>query len=166
MGKIKLRHTQVRDANRFYDILNNPNFIFLSAKPKSIKEEKEYLRKTKEKRKANFEYSFTIIHEGNVVGGIGIKINQHRKYIGEIGYFIDENYHGLGIATKAVKILENFGFTKLELKRIEILMNPRNKASIKVALKSGYLKEGILKKALENNGKFEDAIIYAKINND
>ena len=163
MEKIELRHQQVQDANRFYDILNNQNFIFLSAKPKSIEGEKDFLKKNAKKRKTNFEYNFTIIYEDNVVGGIGIKINQHRKYIGEIGYFIDENYHGKGIATRAVKILEKFGFNELKLKRIEILMNPKNKASVKVALKLGYLKEGILKKILENKGKYEDAVIYAKI---
>jgi len=64
------------------------------------------------------------------------------KFIGEIGYFLDEAYWGRRITTRAVKILEKIGFKKLNLKRIEILMHPKNVASEKVAIKCGYKKEG------------------------
>ncbi len=80
-----------------------------------------------------------------MVGGCGIKIDQHRTFIGEIGYFLDEEYWGKGIVTKAVKILEKIGFQKLGLKRIEVLMDPRNIGSEKVAIKCGYKKEGTMK---------------------
>lgn len=43
-------------------------------------------------------------------------------------------------------------------------MQPENKASEKVALKCGYKKEGLLKKAIDgNDGKKKDALIYAKV---
>ncbi|MBU0528893.1 GNAT family N-acetyltransferase [bacterium] len=100
---------------------------------------------------------------GKLIGGCGIAINQRRKYIGEIGYFIDEGYWGRGIASKAVTILENIGFETLHLKRIEILMNPKNIDSKKVALKCGYKKEGIMKKAIKDGDNFSDSYLYAKV---
>lgn len=96
------------------------------------------------------------------MGGCGIKINQHRPFIGEIGYFVDERYWGIGIAPKAVKLLEKKGFGKFKLKRIEILMDIRNSASERVAVKGGYKKEGTMRKAFRRCGKFFDAHLYAK----
>jgi ribosomal-protein-alanine N-acetyltransferase len=164
MAKINLRYQQIGDAKRFYEILNNPNFIYFTVKPKSIEDEEKWLRGNPRRRKNNTEWNYTILYDSQIVGTVGIKINPHRKFIGEIGYFLDENFWGKGIATEAVLLAEKIGFGKLELTRIEILMQPQNKASERVAIKCGYLKEGLLKRALQGtDGEKKDALIYAKV---
>jgi ribosomal-protein-alanine N-acetyltransferase len=163
MIHIELRKQRVSDAKRFYEILNNPNFLYFPAKPQSLEEEKEFLRKNPEKRKKNIEYNFAIMYEKDVIGAIGVKIDQHRTYIGEIGYFVDEAYWRKGIATEAVKLAERIGFQELGLTRIEILMDIENTASEKVAIKAGYVKEGLLKGKLKNGDAYRDAFLYAKL---
>ena len=164
MPKIKLRPQKVGDAKRFYEILNNPNFIYFEARPKSIADERKWLRENAKRRKDNISWNYAIIYGEQVVGGLGVKINYHRKYIGEIGYFIDEKYWGKGIASRAVKLTEVICFKKLGLSRIEILMQPANKASEKVALKNGYLKEGRMRKAFRSkDGEMKDCYLYAKV---
>ena len=108
-------------------------------------------------------HSFTILHKGEVIGGIGIKIDQHRKHIGEIGYFLDEVYWGRGITTKAVKMVEKKAIKEFKIKRLTIIMDPRNKASERVAIKAGYKKEGLMRGAVEQKGKLKDALLYAKV---
>ena len=161
--KIKIRYQKLSDAKRFYEILNNPKFIYFSAKPKSVAAERKWLKETIQKRKNNLEHNFAIILNNQLVGGAGIKIDQNSNHIGEIGYFVDEKFWGKGIATKTVKLLEKFGFKKLKLKRIEIRMIPKNIGSEKVAIKAKYKKEGLLKKAINHHGKFMDAYLYAKV---
>ncbi len=160
--KIELRNQRISDAKRFFEILNNPNFKYFVC-PKDIEAEKEFLRQNAKNRKNNLVYNYAILYNNKLVGGCGIKIDQHRNFIGEIGYFLDEAFWGKGIVTKAVKILEKIGFQKLGLKRIEIIMNPRNLGSEKVAIKCGYKKEGTMKKAMKNGDKFFDAHLYAKV---
>lgn len=164
MKRVSIRYQKMQDAKRFFDILVNPKFIHLPVKVKSLAEEKEFLKNNPIKRKNNLEWNYTIIYGTEIVGGIGIKIHQSRKYIGEIGYFIDEKYWGQGIASRAVRLIEKEGFKKLGLSRIEIIMRPENKASEKVAVKNGYKKEGCLKKSLidKRSGKMKDAWLYAK----
>lgn len=163
MNKVTLRPQKVSDAKRFYEILNNPNFIYFEVCPESVESEKEWLKKNKQKIKDNFEHNYAILYNNKVVGACGLKINQHRKYIGEIGYFLDEAYWGKGITTEAVKLLEKIGFEKLKLTRIEILMRPENKASERVAIKCKYEKEGLLKKLTRDKKKApHDCYIYAK----
>lgn len=94
MPKIKIRPQKVSDAERFYEILGNPNFIYFGARPKSIVDGRRWLRGNAKRQKDNICWNYTIIFGKKVVGGIGVKINPHRNYVGEIGYFIDENYWG------------------------------------------------------------------------
>ncbi|MFW9878363.1 MAG: GNAT family N-acetyltransferase [Candidatus Thorarchaeota archaeon] len=163
MKKIELKYPRVSNAKRYFDILNNPGFKYFRVSINSVKDEEKWLKDCPKRRKNNYSYDYSIFYNNKLVGGIGIKINQHEQYIGEIGYFVDKNYWNKGIATAAVKKAEKIGFNKLRLKRIEIRININNKASQKVAIKSGYKKEGTLKKAMELKGKYYDAILYAKV---
>ncbi|MCK5449449.1 GNAT family N-acetyltransferase [Candidatus Pacearchaeota archaeon] len=161
--KIELRNQRVSDAKRFFEILNNSNFKYFHVCPKDEEAEREFLRRNTKKRKNNLEYNYAILCNGKLVGGCGIKIDQHRTFIGEISYFLDEEYWSKGIVTKSVKILEKIGFQKLGLKRIKILMNLRNIGSEKVAIKCGYKKEGTMKRSIKDRDKFFDAHLYAKV---
>ena len=158
-----MSYQRVSDANQYFEILNNPNFTYFKVCPKNIEAEKYFLRLNSEKRKNNIQYNYGIWLDGKLIGGCGINVHQFRTFIGEIGYFLDEEYWGKGITVKAVKLLENIGFQKLGLKRIEILMHPKNLSSEKVALKCGYEKEGTMKKAAKNGDEYADAHLYAKI---
>jgi len=161
-GLVSLRFPMAKDAERFYEILNNPNFIYFSP-VESLEAERRWIRGTKKRRQQNIEWNFTILYKGEVVGGVGIEINYHRPYTGEIGYFVDEKYWGLGIASEAVRLAEKMGFEKYGLERIEILMQPENKASEKVAVKNGYLKEGLLRNAIILKDKRKRSVwLYAK----
>ncbi len=161
--KVEIRPQRVSDAKRFYKILNNPNFLYFPAKPKSIEKERAFLRLNLEKWKKKKEFNFSIIYNGEHVGAVGVMINSHYHYIGEAGYFVDEKYWGRGIAVAALKELERFIFDKLEIKRIEMIMAKENKASKKVAIKCGYKKEGILKRRLLIGNKYFDCYLYAKV---
>lgn len=162
-NRITIRFQQVGDARRFYEILNSPNFLYFPAKPKTIKEEKEFLRKNAALRKGGEQLNYSILMNGNVVGATGIHIEPRRKYSGEIGYFIDEAYWGRGIACEAVRQLEQIAFTELGIVRIEINMLKKNKASERVAIKCGYRKEGIGRKKLLLNGEYLDCYVYSKV---
>jgi [ribosomal protein S5]-alanine N-acetyltransferase len=163
MPKITIRLQQVSDAKRFYEILNNPSFIYFPVKPASIKAEKEFLATNKKLQKNNTDWNFSILLGKQVIGAVGIKINRNRNYVGEIGYFIDQKYWGRGYATHATKLADTYGFEKLNLERIEILMNPKNIGSEKVAINNGYQKEGKMRNAIKDrDGKIQNAYLYAK----
>jgi ribosomal-protein-alanine N-acetyltransferase len=161
--QLHLRYQRLSDAKRFLEIRSHPDFVPFSPKPKSLKQEEAYLRKTAEKRKNNMRHNFTILYDGNVIGGVDLKVDQHRKYIGEIGYFVDRNHWGKGIATRAVRILEQFASQHLGINRFEIVTLPGNQASMRVAEKCGYKREGTQSGKQLHNGKYHDVKLFAKI---
>jgi len=81
-----------------------------------------------------------------------------------IGYWIDQKYAGRGLTTRAVIAMTEYGFSELDLHRIEINLRPENAASEKVAQKAGYTYEGIRYRYLHINGDWRDHLTYIKEN--
>ena len=94
MAKVELRPQRVSDAKRFHQIIKNPNFEFMRVPIDNIKDEIKFLKQNASRRRKNFAYNYTILCDGEIVGGCGIKIDQHRTFNGEISYFIDQAYWG------------------------------------------------------------------------
>ncbi len=99
------------------------------------------------------------------VGNIGLLAGEDvYRRSAELGYFIGEEYWNKGIATKAIKLITDFGLSKLDFVRIHAGIFEYNISSQRVMEKCGYIKEGIFKKAVFKQGKLWDEIRYARIN--
>ena len=82
------------------------------------------------------------------------------------GYKLDKDEQGKGYMTEALGEIVRIAFEEYELHRIEANIMPRNKASIRVVEKTGFIKEGTSKKYLRINGKWEDHDHYVILNED
>jgi [ribosomal protein S5]-alanine N-acetyltransferase len=163
-NRIKLRYQEITDAKEFYKILNNPKFLYFSAKPKSIEDEENFLKLNQQKRIDRKEFNYSIIYKNELIGAIGLCIDQNRNYIAEVGYFIDEKYWNKGFVYEAMLLIEKIAFKDIGIKRIEIIMITENKASEKIAIKCGYEKEGVAKKKIKVIDKYYDCYLYEKVN--
>ena len=130
--------------------------------PYTLKHAKEWVHKNLQlqRKEKPSQVSFAIDSNGEVIGGIGLSSIENHK--AELGYWLAEKHWGKGIMTKAVKLVCNFGFRSLKLKRIYATVQPRNKPSVGVLEKNGFLFEGIMKKSYKKDGKLLDGLMYAK----
>ena len=162
--KITIRPQLIKDAPDFFRIITNPAFKYFPANVKSIAEEKDFLRQSRKSWKEKTGFNFSILMKDKIIGGIGIIPNRTLRHQAEVGYFIDQDYWGKGITVQAVKLIEDYIKRHLpHIIRIEIIMVTENKGSERVAIKSGYLKEGLMKKYLNISGEYYDSYLYAKI---
>lgn len=162
--KITIRIQRVSDAKRFFEILNNPNFVYFSVCPKSIEEERKILRKNIAKIDQKIEWSYSILFNGVVIGAVGLRKHGIRGHVGEIGYFVEEKYWGKGVASRAVELITEVAVKELGFRRLEIIARPENKGSVRVAEKCGFEKEGLCRKLIATrDGKFHGAYLYAKV---
>jgi [ribosomal protein S5]-alanine N-acetyltransferase len=81
-----------------------------------------------------------------------------------LGYSLDQAQNGKGYITAAVRLVIDYTFQVLKLHRIEAGVMPHNVASIRVLEKSGFEKEGLSKKNVFINGKWEDHFHFAIVN--
>ncbi len=115
-------------------------------------------------QKQNPKTFFAIEYQCNYVGNISLSVGTDvYRNSAEIGYFIGEPFWNLGITTKAVNLITEFGFNQLNLKRIYTGIFEYNKASQRVLEKCGFEKEAVFKCAITKNGQLYSEIRYAKI---
>ncbi|WP_417356081.1 GNAT family N-acetyltransferase [Flavobacterium sp.] len=96
-----------------------------------------------------------------LIGYVVIKNISVRTSKCELAYFIDMDYEGKGITTKAVANAVDFCFTEIGMNKVFICTSPVNRGSQRVAEKNGFVKEGILRQEFRNGyGEFEDIIYY------
>lgn len=82
-----------------------------------------------------------------------------------LGYQIDKAEHNNGYMTEALEAAIKFIFSEKKLHRIEAHVMPSNLASIQVLKKCGFEEEGYSKNYIKINGKWEDHLRFALINN-
>jgi RimJ/RimL family protein N-acetyltransferase len=83
---------------------------------------------------------------------------QHRR--ASLGYTLSRAYWGQGYAREAVSRMVEFGFTSLELHRLEADVDPRNAGSIKVLEGLGFQREGYQRERYFLNDEAQDAVMY------
>jgi ribosomal-protein-alanine N-acetyltransferase len=116
--------------------------------------------------KSDQAYNFGIFHhDGTLIGMINLfQVLRGSLQSAFIGYFLDKKHNGKGYTTEAVKLIVDYAFSELKLHRIEAGVMPHNIGSIRVLEKSGFHKEGIAKKNVKINGKWEDHQVLAIVN--
>ena len=91
---------------------------------------------------------------------VKLDLEQHE---GEIGYVVARAARGRGAATRAVRLLTDWGFAGLGLQRIELRIDAQNEASERVAERAGYEKEGVLRNLAFKEGLRKDVSIWSRV---
>lgn len=98
---------------------------------------------------------------GQVVGGIGIGLNSH-EYRATMGYWVAAEARGQGICTRALRLLTRHALEELELQRVDLVTDPDNLASQRVAEKVGFQREGVLRAHLRHpDGRIRDSVMFS-----
>lgn len=85
---------------------------------------------------------------------------------GEIGYALAPEARGRGIATRALQIVTRYALDELGLERLELQIATDNDASMRVAEKCGYTREGVLRSLYIKPGRRGDFVIYGRLRGD
>jgi ribosomal-protein-alanine N-acetyltransferase len=98
--------------------------------------------------------------EGTKIGLINHRLNLPYKWM-EISYFFAPSERGKGYGTEAVQLLVDYLFLSKDLVRIHAIADVRNKASQRVLEKASFQREGTIRKADFNRGKWRDYYLYS-----
>lgn len=81
-----------------------------------------------------------------------------------MGYRLDERAQGKGYMREAILRVVQYAFDEMKLHRIEANIMPHNVRSIKLITAVGFEEEGLAKKYLKINGKWQDHLQYVVLN--
>jgi ribosomal-protein-serine acetyltransferase len=107
---------------------------------------------------------FGIWFRRSLVGCVSFRI--HEDGYATLGYWLDGEYEGKGMATAACRALAVHLFDDLGVHRIEIRCEPDNLRSIAVAERAGFTREATLRGAINIGGAARDLIVFARLRGD
>lgn len=85
---------------------------------------------------------------------------------GSVGYWIGLPFVRQGHMSAALTALVPFAFGHLHLHRLEAACIPVNQASIRLLMKCAFRQEGLARKYLKINGRWEDHLLFGRLADD
>lgn len=119
-------------------------------------------------RETDDEYHFGVFRAdtGELLGGVGLNHRIRAYRSAHMGYWVADAARGHGVAVEASRLAAHFGFGTLALQRIAILIQPDNRASLRVAEKLGATREGLARHAIVLGDRPQDAQVYSLLPGD
>jgi len=103
---------------------------------------------------------------GRIVGSIGVFHADWEVGSAEIGYGVRSDARGQGYATEALAAVARWALTEGGIQRAWLTANTDNLASIRVAEKAGFRREGTLRRAgIEDDG-LHDLALYSLLDDE
>jgi RimJ/RimL family protein N-acetyltransferase len=104
--------------------------------------------------------------DGEFLGMAGIVDLELTADQGEIGYLVTEAARGRGVAGRALRLVTDWALDELGLLRVELLIDVDNAASIRVAERVGYQRDGVLRSLHLKGDRRADTIVYSLLPDD
>jgi RimJ/RimL family protein N-acetyltransferase len=113
-------------------------------------------------REAGVMVAFVILDEtqGTLLGGAALHHVDVMEGHGEVGYWLLPEARGRGVATRAARIVAEWGFS-LGLERIEAQTNLDNVPSQRVLERAGFAREGVRRSVPRQRGGREDRVVFS-----
>ncbi len=117
---------------------------------------REYLQYLGGRYAVGMFYDWAIVYEPacKMVGTCGFTSFNCSSDSAEVGYVLNPEYWGRGIAVEALNRVLQFGFEELNLHRIEAKFMEENKRSLSVMEKVGMTFEGVCREGLFVKGNY------------
>jgi len=106
-------------------------------------------------------FAVEYVPESRVIGVVDIRVLSRLWAVGEIGYTLNRCYWGQGLNVEAGRLLLEYGFMHLGLRRIQAVCDTTNHRSYRTMEKLGMVRERIINRVRRRNGRVVDRYVYS-----
>ena len=117
-------------------------------------------------RGESLELAVAAADDGRLLGAIGLMMDRHDAARAEIGYWVGPWARNAGVAGRALALLSRWALGPAGLARLDLNASVANAASIRVAERCGYVREGTLRKAWFRGPAREDLAVFSLLQED
>jgi len=97
------------------------------------------------------------------LGHVWVEVDLPHAHRGSVGYWLLPEARGKGFATRSVQLVSRWALGKLGMARLSLTAEPSNDRSQRVAERSGFVKEGVLRSYEDIGGRRVDCIVFSLI---
>ena len=111
-------------------------------------------------------YAFAVVDAATdeLLGSVGFGLEADGR--AGFGYWPRKEARGRDVASRALRLLTRWAVGEHALARLQLIVEPANVASQRVAEKAGFRREGLLRSYLELKGTRRDVYLYALLPED
>jgi RimJ/RimL family protein N-acetyltransferase len=84
----------------------------------------------------------------------------------ELGYIVAREARGQGVGTEILRLLTEWAFTELGARRLVLIIDVDNHASLRVAQRCGYQREGVMRSIYIKPQRRGDAVLWSRLPGD
>lgn len=163
--RLILREVKQEDAKSVFQYLSDEEVMKYygmvpMGKVSEVEEEIDWYRRIFDEG-TGIRWGITMKGTSEIIGSCGFLEYTARHARTEVGLELAKEYWRGGVMTEALAAIIQYGFSHMELMRIQALIEPENIASQKLFVKSGFVREGLLRKYERTNGEFDDLYMYS-----
>lgn len=161
--KINLRPISKSDAGKLFRWVNDAEVTqYLSVYlPMHENEEMEWVENLSKRKSNDIVLGIETI-DGVLVGTVGLHEISWKDRTSTIGISIGEkNYWGKGCGTEAIKLIIDYAFKTLNLRKVCLSVLSHNWRAIRCYKGCGFKLEGCRKNQIFKNGKYVDEMLMA-----
>jgi RimJ/RimL family protein N-acetyltransferase len=105
-------------------------------------------------------FAIAAADDDRLLGSIDLRVSP--MLTGHIGYWVAREARGRGVCTHALRVLSRWALHELGLGRLELVTDPDNIASQRVAEKAGFQREAVLRAhLLYRDGRRRDSVMFS-----
>ena len=97
------------------------------------------------------------------LGHVWVGVDLADSYRGSVGYWLLPEARGKGFATRSVQLVSRWALGELGMARLSVETQPSNDRSQRVAERSGFVKEGVLRSYTEIDGGRVDCVVFSLV---
>jgi RimJ/RimL family protein N-acetyltransferase len=162
---VRLEPLEVRFAPDFDDVILDPDVVRFTRVPTRVGDGfvEAWLGAYEQGWEDGSRAGFAIVGgvDGAFLGFVALIRIDWDALDAEIGYIVAPAARGRGVARRAIELVSRWSFDQLGLRRIEAWIDPENEASLRVAERVGYTREGLRRSTLFKEGRRVDMAIYS-----
>ena len=114
----------------------------------------------------SFRFAIILKETGRQIGNCTLYALHRQNRRADMGYALARAHWGLGYMSEALQALLAFGFTELDLHRVEADVDPRNAASATALTRLGFVQEGLLRERWIVAGEVSDSALFGLLRRD
>jgi ribosomal-protein-alanine N-acetyltransferase len=165
--RLILREITLDDLDWYFTHFSIPEIVEGTAFP--APETREAAQKEMERyilnllrEKKGFRWGITLKGSSTLIGSCGFyNWDKDEARSAEAGYDLEPAYWGKGIMMESLQAIIQFGFQKMNLNRIQVMIPSHNQRSKKLVQGLGFSKEGVLRERSTFRGRPVDDVCFS-----
>jgi RimJ/RimL family protein N-acetyltransferase len=164
---VSIRRARPDDADFFVELTTHEDVDpYLSARRATTRE--DILEETARSDREQEDFGrFVIELDGERAGVMGFSVENKRSRIAQLGGLaIHPRYRGRHLADEAARLLQRHLLFELGYHRLQLEIYAFNERALRHAERSGFVREGLRRKAYWRHGEWVDGVLYGLLRED